>query len=64
MSYQSYLKNRKILLLVGKRLLFHSVNMDGKFLSLVPHLLQRILLDHYHGGPSGGYMGEYKLGIG
>ena len=30
-------------------------------LIIVPISLRRTLFDHYHGGPSGGHMGEYKI---
>ena len=50
------------MLLDNKLLLFKAMNMDSKIISfiIVPTSLRRTLFDHYHGGPSGGHMGEYK----
>ena len=62
MSYRSYLKKGSIVLLGEKLLLFKDIHMVNKLLSLiiVPDTLRRTLFDHYHSGPSGGHMGEYK----
>ena len=38
------------------------LKIQSKALSLiiVPESIRKVLFDHYHGGPCGGHMGEYK----
>ena len=59
-----HLPLRKILMhiLGGKLVLSKPVDMNSKYITLlvVPLLLRRKLFSHYHAGPSGGHMGEYK----
>ena len=49
-------------MLGNKFLLFKAINMNSRLLSLITVLesLRRSIFDHYHSGPSGGHMGEYK----
>ena len=62
-SYMPSIKKGNIVLLGDKLLLFKAMNMDSKIISfiIVPTSLRRTLFDHYHGGPSGGHVGEYKI---
>ena len=62
MSFRALLKKVNIVLLGNKRLLFKSMSMGSKIISLIiaPTSLRRTFFDHYHIGLSGGHMGEYK----
>ena len=62
MSYRVYLEKGNIVLLGDKLLLFKTMSMDSKAISLtiVTISLRRTLFYYYHGGPSGGHIGEYK----
>ena len=46
----------------GKLVLFKAILADTKYIGLiiVPLNLRKPLFDHYHAGPTGGHMGEYK----
>ena len=63
MGYRSHLKSVQMILLSNKLLLFKVLKMQNKALSviIVHDKIRRVLFDHYHGGPCGGYMGEYKI---
>ena len=62
MGYRCHLKNNLIQMLGDKLVFFKPVNMKSKYITLliVPDTLRRILFSHYHAGPTGGHMGEYK----
>ena len=49
--------------LLNDRLVYYKPIMDNRrciWLIIVPEGLRRQLFNHYHAGPSGGHMGEYK----
>lgn len=49
-------------MLGDKLVLFKPVSMKSKYITLlvIPFSLRCKLFDHYHAGPTGGHMGEYK----
>ena len=61
-SYHRFLKKGQIQTLNGKLILFKPILNDSKHVGLivVPSEMRRRLFNHYHAGPSGGHMGEYK----
>ena len=62
MCYREHLKNERIHLIEERLVLFKPVVMGARHISLiiVPNSLRKKLFSHYHAGPSGGHMGEYK----
>ena len=46
----------------GKHILYKSIFKNVKYVGLiiVPLSLRRLIFSHYHAGPSGGHMGQYK----
>ena len=60
--YHQYLKRGSIKLMDGKLFLFKPVFQNIRYVGLliVPDSLKRPLFSHYHCGPTGGHMGEYK----
>ena len=62
LSYRKHIKAGQISLFGEKLLLFKVLKIQRKDLSLiiVPESIRKVLFDHYHGGPCGGHMGEYK----
>jgi len=56
------LQQGRVLLVNRKLVLFKPVCQQVPYVGLivVPLPLQRQILSHYHAGPSGGHMGEYK----
>ena len=62
MGYQQHLKKNLIQIMGDKLILFKPVNMTSKYITLIitPAPLQRSIFSHYHAGPSGGHIGEYK----
>ena len=61
-SYHRFLKRGQIQTLKGKLVLFKPILNETKHVGLiiVPSAMRRKLFTHYHAGPSGGHMGEYK----
>ena len=61
-SYHSFLKAGHIQTMHGKLVLFKPIQTNSKYIGLiiVPEPLRHRLFSHYHAGPSGGHMGEYK----
>ncbi len=62
MGYREHLKNGRIHIINERLVLFKPIVMGTRHVSLiiVPHGLRKKLFSHYHAGPSGGHMGEYK----
>ena len=60
--YHFPLKEKRIKIVNDKVILFKPILTDHHHVMLivVPILLRRKLLSHYHAGPTGGHMGEYK----
>ena len=60
--YHSQLKIGSIRLVDGKLFLFKAIFRQIRYIGLiiVPEALRRPLFSHYHCGPTGGHMGEYK----
>jgi hypothetical protein len=60
--YHQYLKRGSIRLIDGKLFLFKPIFQNIRYVGLliVPDSLKRPLFSHYHCGPTGGHMGEYK----
>ena len=61
-AYHAALKVGHIQPIGGKLVLFKAILADTKYIGLiiVPLNLRKPLFDHYHAGPTGGHMGEYK----
>ena len=62
MGYRHHLRNNLIQMLGDKLILLKPINMGDKYMSLIvtPDSIRRKIFSHYHAGPSGGHMGEYK----
>ena len=62
MEYRANLKASLICKLPDKLVLYKPIFKNVKYIGLiiVPLSLRRIIFSHYHAGPSGGHMGEYK----
>ena len=62
MGYRHHLRNNLIQILGDKLILLQPINMGDKYVTLIvtPDSIRRKLFSHYHAGPSGGHMGEYK----
>ena len=62
MEYCANLKASLICKLHDKLVLYTPIFKNVKYIGLiiVPLSLRRIIFSHYHAGPSGGHMGEYK----
>ena len=62
MGYRHHLKENMIQIMGDKLVLFKPINMASKYIILIitPISLRCTIFSHYHAGPSGGYMGEYK----
>ena len=62
MGYCQHLKKKMIQIMGDKLVLFKPINMASKYITLIitPISLRCTIFSHYHAGPSGGYMGEYK----
>ena len=60
--FRQALVARHIQFLQGKLVLFKSILANTKYVGLiiVPPTLRKSLFSHYHAGPSGGHVGEYK----
>ena len=61
-EYRTLLQRGLLALVSNKIVYFKPILMNERFVTLllVPESLRRTLFDHYHSGPSGGHMGEYK----
>lgn len=61
-AYKLPLKDGRIQIVNKKYVLFKSIlaNQRHIMLIIVPVALRRKMFSHYHAGPSGGHMGEYK----
>ena len=61
-AYKMPLKDGRIQIVNKKLVLFKSIlaNQRHIMLIIVPMSLRRKMFAHYHAGPSGGHMGEYK----
>ena len=61
-EYRAFLKERHIGILHDKLVYYKPIFRDSRHIALiiVPKLLRRMIFSHYHAGPSGGHMGEYK----
>ncbi len=61
-SYHTHLHRGEIHLLMNKLMLYKPVFQNLRYIGLiiVPESLRRTLFTHYHCGPTGGHMGEYK----
>ena len=61
-EYHQRLKNDCIRMLHNKLVIYKPVFKNLKYIGLiiVPEPLRRIIFSHYHAGPSGAHMGEYK----
>lgn len=61
-SYHSALRSNEIRFMDGKLFLFKPVFQTLRYIGLiiVPESLRRPLFSHYHCGPTGAHMGEYK----
>ena len=62
-EYQSHLKNDFVRMLHDKLVLYKPIFKDIKYIGLiiVPEQILRGFFSHYHAGPSGGHMSEYKI---
>ena len=62
MSYRDHLRKGRIQNLNGRLVLMKPILMNTKHVALiiVPQELRRKIFSHFHAGPSGGHMGEYK----
>ena len=62
MGYRQYLRKNLVHMIGNKLTLFKPVNMKPKYITLIilPSTLRCNIFSHYHAGPSGGHMGEYK----
>ena len=62
LEYRLNLRTHFISFLYNRMAVYKPVFKNVKYVGLiiVPYSLQRIIFSHYHSGPSGGYMGEYK----
>ena len=62
MGYYQYLRKKLMHIMGNKLALFKPVNTNSKYITLiiVPEPLRHKLFSHYHAGPTGGHMGEYK----
>ena len=62
MGYQKLLREGHLQMLHGRLVLYKPILMESKSVTLivVPQSLRHTLFDHFHSGPSGGHMGEYK----
>ena len=60
--FRQAIVDRHIQFVQGKLVLFKSILTNTKYVGLiiVPPSLRRPLFNHYHAGPSGGHVGEYK----
>ena len=61
-EYRSHLKEHLISMLHDKLVYYKAIFKHVKYIGLiiVPLSLRRVIFSHYHAGPSGGHMGEYK----
>ena len=61
-EYRTPLTNGSIQLIHNKLILLKPIFKDVKYVGLiiVPEDLRRVIFSHYHAGPSGGRMGEFK----
>ena len=61
-DYRSNLKSHHIDLLHETLVLYEAIFKHVRYVGLiiVPKSLRRLILSHFHAGPSGGHMGEYK----
>ena len=61
-EYRSFLQDKFIGVLHDKLVYYKPIFRDSRHIALiiVPRLLRRKIFTHYHAGPSGGHMGEYK----
>ena len=61
-EYHQHLKTDFVRMLHDKLIVYKPIFKDVKHIGLiiVPSSLRRIIFSHYHAGPSGGHMGEYK----
>lgn len=61
-EYRQRLLSNRIQLIHDKLVLYKPIFKDIKYVGLiiVPSDLRRKIFSHYHAGPSGGHMGEYK----
>ena len=61
-AYHPHMMDNNISIDNGKLILTKPLPLQGKAIKLiiVPRGLRRLLFEHYHGGPTGGHMGEFK----
>ena len=61
-EYHTHLKTDSIRMLHGKLIVYRPIFKNLKYIGLiiVPLSLRRVIFSHYHAGPSGAHMGEYK----
>ena len=61
-GYHPHLKSHHINILHGKLILYKAIFKHVKYVGLiiVPLKLRRLIFSHFHAGPSGGHMCEYK----
>ena len=61
-EYHTFLKQNLIGILHRKLVLYKPIFRHKRYVTLiiVPETLRRKIFSHYHAGPSGGHMGEYK----
>ena len=61
-AYHDSLKTGHIQHMRGKFIFYKSIQANARYIGLiiVPRSLRKPLFSHYHAGPSGGHMGEYK----
>ena len=61
-AYHQHLSENHISYENGRLILTKPIPTTTKSIKLiiVPTSLRRLIFDHYHGGPTGGHMGEYK----
>ena len=62
-GYKTSLKEVIIQIFNGKLVLYKLILANHQYVELiiVPQSLRRVLFSHFHAGPSGGHMGEYKI---
>ena len=62
MEYRANLKASLIYRLHDKLVLYKPIFRNVKYIGLIiaPLSFRRIIFSHYHAGPRGGHMGEYK----
>ena len=61
-EFHQHLKSDCIRMLHNKLIIYKPIFKDLKYIGLiiVPTSLRRVIFSHYHAGPSGAHMGEYK----